>query len=158
MSISKRITLGGIEVRQDKRHLPPKFRPERVDDALELSTVRSARQEHLYDRRLFADNVEAAIPWLPGQRHHSHDAGDPQRSSDQQPYASSPAALPLYHGLLARRFPTLPHLLFSRVGASSATLRSQHRSALPTLIPLAILLYHNVISAHAARVGLTSGW
>jgi hypothetical protein len=43
MVVGKREPLGSIEVRKDKRHLPAKLRPERVDDALELSAVRSAR-------------------------------------------------------------------------------------------------------------------
>ena len=43
MAASKGKALWGIKVRQHKRHLPAELWPERVDDALELGTVRSAR-------------------------------------------------------------------------------------------------------------------
>jgi hypothetical protein len=43
MAAGERTSLGRIQVRQDKRHLPVKLRSERVDDALEFGTVRSAR-------------------------------------------------------------------------------------------------------------------
>lgn len=43
MAGGKRTPLGHTQIRQDKCHLPAKLGPERVDDALELGTVRSAR-------------------------------------------------------------------------------------------------------------------
>jgi hypothetical protein len=42
MAVGKGQPFGGIEVGQDKRDLSTKFGAERIDDALELSTVRSA--------------------------------------------------------------------------------------------------------------------
>jgi hypothetical protein len=43
MARGKCTPLGRIQIRQDKRHLAAKLWPERVDDALELGTVRSPR-------------------------------------------------------------------------------------------------------------------
>jgi hypothetical protein len=43
MAAGERTSLGRIQIRQDERHLPVKLRSERVDDALEFGTVRSAR-------------------------------------------------------------------------------------------------------------------
>jgi hypothetical protein len=43
MAGGKRPPLRGTQVCQDKYHLAAELRPERVDDAPELSTVRSAR-------------------------------------------------------------------------------------------------------------------
>jgi hypothetical protein len=43
MAVGKSQPLGSIEVCQDKRHSFTKFGAERIDDALELSAVRSAR-------------------------------------------------------------------------------------------------------------------
>ena len=43
MAARERASLRRIQIRQDKRHLPMKLGSERVDDALEFGTVRSAR-------------------------------------------------------------------------------------------------------------------
>jgi hypothetical protein len=117
MVVGKCQSLGGAEVRKHKRHLPAKLGPERVDDALELGAIRSARQKHLHNRRLLADDVEAAIARLTGQYHDGHDGGDHHRSGDEQHYSSPLTALPSNHRLLSRRFTTLPHPIFPCLGA-----------------------------------------
>jgi hypothetical protein len=43
MARGKCTPLGRVQIRQDERHLAAKLWPERVDDALELGTVRSPR-------------------------------------------------------------------------------------------------------------------
>jgi hypothetical protein len=78
MADGKGATLRSREVSKHKGNLPAKLGPERVNDALELGAVRSARQKHLDDRRLLADDLETAIArWLQ-QDHRCHD-GDKHR-------------------------------------------------------------------------------
>ena len=84
MTVGKCQPLGSIEVCQDKSYLPVKLEPERIDDALELSAVRSARQKYLHNRWSLAENVEATISWLAGQRHGGHDGGNHHWSDDKQ--------------------------------------------------------------------------
>jgi hypothetical protein len=57
VTVGKCQPLGSIEVCQDKSYLRAKLEPERIDDALELSAVRSARQKYLHDRRSLAKYV-----------------------------------------------------------------------------------------------------
>jgi hypothetical protein len=117
MAASKGTPLGRIQIRQDKSHLPMKLRSERVDDTLELGTVRSARQKHLHDGWLFADNVEATIPGLPGQHYHRHNGHQHHWDRDEKRQPPPLAALTLHHGLLPRCLVTLPHRFFSCGGA-----------------------------------------
>jgi hypothetical protein len=113
VAVGKCQPFGGIEVCQDKCYLRTKLGPERIDDALELSAVRSARQKYLYERRSLAEDVEATIPWLMGQRHDGHDGSNHHRSSDEQHDTAALTALPSSPRLLPHRFLTLAHRRFS---------------------------------------------
>ena len=113
MTGGKRTSFRRTQIRQDERHLPAKFRPERVDGALELGTVRSTRQKDLHDRRLCADGVEAAVSRLTGQRDHCHNGGDHPGNYEEKRQPPPSAALTLRYGLLPRRLVTLPHRLDS---------------------------------------------
>jgi hypothetical protein len=68
--------LGGAYICQNERHTPAELWTERVNDALELGTVRSAGQEYLHDGRLRTDDLEAAISGLPGQCHHRYNGNE----------------------------------------------------------------------------------
>lgn len=59
---------------------------ERVDDALELGTVRSARQVHLNDSRLLANDVESAVCRRSRQHKCCYNRGDHRqgRNRDRQ--------------------------------------------------------------------------
>jgi hypothetical protein len=117
MAARKRTPLGRIQICQDKRHLAMKLRSERVDDALELGTVRSTRQKHLHDGWLFTDDLEATVPRLPGQHYQRHNGRQHHWDRDEKSQPPPFAALTLRHGLLPRRPVTLPHGFFSSGGA-----------------------------------------
>jgi hypothetical protein len=113
VAIGKCLPLRRIEVCQDKSDLSAKLGPERIDDALELSAVRSAWQKYLHDRRPLAEDVKATIPWLAGQHHDSYDGGNHHRSGDEQHDTAALTAVPSSPRLLPHRFLTLTHCSFS---------------------------------------------
>ena len=104
MAVGKCHPLRSIEVRQHKGYSPVKLSPERVDDTLELSAVRSARQKYLHNGWLLAEDVEPTIPGLAGQCHDGHDGGNHHRSGNEQYDASAHTAVPSCRGLMPDRF------------------------------------------------------
>jgi len=103
------LSLGGVQIRQDKRDLTAKLRPERVDHALELRAVRSPRREHLDDGRLLADDIEVTVPCLTRQGDDEDDRSHPERHRKKETGAPPFLRLASCQCLLSRMFLPLTH-------------------------------------------------
>jgi hypothetical protein len=72
VSICKGLAFSGTQIGQSEGDLIVKLWTQRVDDALQLCTIRSPRQEHLDNGWLPADDVKPMISWLAGQYDERH--------------------------------------------------------------------------------------